>query len=467
MFIRLVLRLPNPVELFKADQRVFVGGVLMIKLMLHEAGEPAEFRNVFAEQIHLMHGAQHRRDAAAAFENGQKRLAHALVVQKITVHQRKLVPDELREVGMQLQPVLLRVEEHAHQTARLVAENAAGRSADFAVPEQKTIHRLHRAAPFGQPGAQRGQPVLRRREQGHALFQRARDEKNVPHVRVEVAHEFFDAHARRPLAVAEAERNGGLQIFAQRVERAVDVVVQFRPYAQQKVVGGFKLFALGFGDELAFLQFLQRARAILEKRHPQHILEIAQAAAAVFDVRFLHAGRVAELAVTPRLVFEPRGNVFSLITVHTPGHERLFKFFEQHLAARNQPRLDERGFRLHVGVGDVDAIVNAPHRVADLQAGVPQRIQHSVNQLGQMRQRFARRDLAVVQKHEVNVAVRVQFRAAVTADGDERERRKLLLRLRRQTASRRPPKDAATARQGSPRAPGRFRARPRRRDAAV
>ncbi len=51
-----------------------------------------------------------------------------------------------------------------------------------------------------------------------------------------------------------------------------------------------------------------------------------------------------------------------------------------------------------------------------------------------MRQRFARRDLAVVQKHEVNVAVRIQFRAAVTADGDERERRKLLLRLRRQTA---------------------------------
>jgi len=39
---------------------------------------------------------------------------------------------------------------------------------------------------------------------------------------------------------------------------------------------------------------------------------------------------------------------------------------------------------------------------------------------------LARRDLAVVQKHEVNVAVRVQFRAAVTADGDERERRKLL-----------------------------------------
>src|SRR5208283_4170514 len=102
MFVRLVLRLPNPVELFEADQRVFVGGVLMIKLVLHQAGEPAEFRDVFAEQIHLVHGAQNRRDAAAASENGKKRLAHALVVKKIVAPQQKLVRDDLREVGMQL-----------------------------------------------------------------------------------------------------------------------------------------------------------------------------------------------------------------------------------------------------------------------------------------------------------------------------------------------------------------------------
>ncbi len=78
--------------------------------------------------------------------------------------------------------------------------------------------------------------------------------------------------------------------------------------------------------------------------------------------------------------------------------------------------------------------------VADLQADVPQRIQHAVNQLGQMRQRFARHHLAVVQKHEVNVAVRIQFRAAIAADGHQREGRKFLLRLRRQARARRFPK---------------------------
>ena len=96
----------------------------MVKLVLHQAGEPAEFGNVFAEQIHLVHRAQNGRHFAAPFENGQKGFGHLLVVQKIAVHERELVADELREVGMQRQMPLLRVQKHAHQPARRVAENA-------------------------------------------------------------------------------------------------------------------------------------------------------------------------------------------------------------------------------------------------------------------------------------------------------------------------------------------------------
>ena len=97
-------------------------------------------------------------------------------------------------------------------------------------------------------------------QQGHALFERARDEENIPHMRVEVAHEFLDAPARRAVMVAEAARNGGLQIFPQRVQRAVGVIMQFRPRAQQEIIGGFKLLAFGFADEFLLLQFAERAR---------------------------------------------------------------------------------------------------------------------------------------------------------------------------------------------------------------
>ncbi len=212
--------------------------------------------------------------------------------------------------------------------------------------------------------------------------------------------------------------------------------MQFGSHPQQKVVRGFELFALGFADEFAFFQFAQCPRAIFEERHPQQILKIAQAAAAVLDVRLLHAGGIAEFGMTRLLVGDTLGNVFFLKPVHAFVDDDALKLFEQCLVTDNQARFDERGFGLHVGVGHLHAIVQAADRIADLQADVPKRVEHTVNQLGQVGEWFARRDLAFVQKHEVNVAVRIQFRAAIAADGHQRQWRKLLLRPGRKAALR-------------------------------
>ncbi len=311
ILIRRLLRLPDFVQLFEADQRVFVGGVLMIKFMLHEAGQLPEFGNVFAEQVDLVHRAQDWRDLAAPFEDGQESFADVLVVQKIAVHQRNLVADQLRQVGMQPQPPLLRMEKDAHEPARRITENAVGRGVDFPVDEFEAVQRLGFAA-FRQISPQRKPSRLR--DERHALLQRARDEENIPRVRVKVAHEFLDAPARRAVAVAEREGDGGLEIFPQHVHRAVHVVVQFRPHAQQKTVGILKLFALGFADEFLLLQFRQRPRAVFEKSHPQQVLEIAQAAAAVLDVRLLHRRGAAVFRAPRRLVFKPHRNIFPLKT---------------------------------------------------------------------------------------------------------------------------------------------------------
>ena len=101
--------------------------------------------------------------------------------------------------------------------------------------------------------------------------------------------------------------------------------MQFRPHPQQEIVGGLELLALGPGDEFALLQILQRAGGVFEKGHPEQVLEVAQAAAAVFDVRFLHAGRVAELAPPRRLVLQPHRDVFFLETHDALAHERLLE----------------------------------------------------------------------------------------------------------------------------------------------
>ena len=153
-FVAWLLGFPDAVHLFEADQRVLVGGVLMIKLVLHQAGQPAELGEVFAQQADLVHRAQDRGDVAALVEDFQERFAHMRVVLKLAVGQGKLVADQLREVGMQPQAALLRMEEHTHQAARLVAEDAVRDGVDFTIDEFETVHRLGRglSARLGQEG---------------------------------------------------------------------------------------------------------------------------------------------------------------------------------------------------------------------------------------------------------------------------------------------------------------------------
>ena len=79
--------LPDAVQLLDAHQRVLVGGVLVVELVLHQAGELAELGQVLAQQIHFVHGAQDRRDAPALVEDGQEAVPHVLVRQERAVHQ--------------------------------------------------------------------------------------------------------------------------------------------------------------------------------------------------------------------------------------------------------------------------------------------------------------------------------------------------------------------------------------------
>ena len=100
--VRRGLGVPDVVELFDADQRVFVGRVLMVELVLHKAGEAAEFRQELPQQAHLMHRPQHGGDVAPLVEDLQERCAHPRVAQERLVDQRKLVANELRHGRMEL-----------------------------------------------------------------------------------------------------------------------------------------------------------------------------------------------------------------------------------------------------------------------------------------------------------------------------------------------------------------------------
>src|SRR5436309_1563558 len=70
--IRRFLGIPDPIELLETNQRVFVSRVLMVKLMLNQARQLAEFRDIRSQKVHFMHRAKDRRDVPPLIENGQE-----------------------------------------------------------------------------------------------------------------------------------------------------------------------------------------------------------------------------------------------------------------------------------------------------------------------------------------------------------------------------------------------------------
>ena len=124
------------------------------------------------------------------------------------------------------------------------------------------------------------------------------------------------------------------------------------------------------------------------------------------------------------MVADPHLQIVIDVVADALGLEPLLKLPEQRGVAGDEARLDQRRLGLHVVVGDVDRILNVAHRVADLQAEVVQCIDQAAGAGEFLEQRMREnagdaRHRAAVQQHDVDVTVRVEFRAPVAADGDE------------------------------------------------
>ena len=79
------------VELLKANERMFIRGVGVKKLVLYQAGHSAELRDEPAKQIDLVHGAHRRGHVAALVENLEERLVDLCIIDERFVDQRNVV----------------------------------------------------------------------------------------------------------------------------------------------------------------------------------------------------------------------------------------------------------------------------------------------------------------------------------------------------------------------------------------
>ena len=372
-----------------------------------------------------MHGAEHGRDAAALVEDFQKGFAHMGVAQKGIIDQRELVANELREVGMQLQVALLCVEKNPHQALGPIAEYMLVERMDFAIENFEAIDDLlaHALRLCLQHAAKRRKKTLAW-EQRESSFDRAGDQVNVARVSVEIAHELFDPFAGGSVAIAKVVGDGGLNAFPQHIDRSPHVVMNLVADAQEKIVGGFELLTFAGADHFLLLQLAEGTGAVFEKGHPDQVLIIAQAAAAVLDIWFLHESGIAKFRASRRLVLHAGVDVFVFMPGNAFGQNRFLKFVEQSLASGDEPRFNQRRLGLHVAVRHFHTIIKAPDGMSDFQPDVPERVEQAVGHGGQSGMNFsARHQIAVMQKHDVNVAVGIKFTSSIPADGDQREGR--------------------------------------------
>ena len=164
-------------------------------------------------------------------------------------------------------------------------------------------------------------------------------------------------------------------------------------------------------------------------------MEITQAATTSLEVRLLHAGRVAKFGAAGGLIFEPRGNVFVLVTRDTFGQDGFLEFLEQFFVPDDQPGFNQGRTRFDAAlvilvVRGRDAFGDGTDGVPGFETEIEEREPDSAQDFFQNRQRLRLpRDLAFMQEQQVNVAVGIQFAAAITAERDDSDGRKLLAGL--------------------------------------
>ena len=201
----------------------------------------------------------------------------------------------------------------------------------------------------------------------------------------------------------------------QAVLAAAGQQVQLDAQLGEQRVDTFELADFRGCDQPGFCQCRPVVADAGGTRHPLDHLQIAKAAGTFLAVGFEAVGRVVELGVAFGLLqllgAEEHGGV-------QRGVAALLEIVEQR-ARTCQPAGFEQG-RLDrdVALGFVQALVDAAHAVADVEADVPQQ----ADQLFELRRgRGVLGGMVVIgqQDQQIDVGTRVEFAAAVSADGGQ------------------------------------------------
>ena len=246
---------------------------------------------------------------------------------------------------------------------------------------------------------------------------------------VVIAHEGLCAaqHVRELFLVSKTIREVALLVHHDHIRVTLCELVKLGAQVKNPFVGAVNFTLLGLVEIFLFHQFACRAHAIFEICHPHQVLEIAQAAASVFDVRLLHIDGVSVFRVARCLILDACFQISVRVPAHALFLKALLEPRKQLLVAIKQARFEHRGARLHF-------LVCLRHRLVEAARGAAWRVVARVDDVLRLLHDLlhARRKLRAtcVEKGQVDVAFGIQLSSSVATKRDQSETRHFFTRCR-------------------------------------
>ena len=234
-------------------------------------------------------------------------------------------------------------------------------------------------------------------------------------------HEPLGAVLGAVAGIAHARGHHRLQVEGQALLRPAGDVMQVEAHGPEEIPGAADRPRLALHQQPTAralgphqIGHFQRAEGVAGQ--PIQRLQVTKAAAAFLDMRLHHEGGFAIAGMAGGAFGALGGQKGAKAVSHAHLAEFGTEFVEGALIAGHEAGIDQRGLDRDVAPGMDQAILHAARRMADLQAEIPQQIEHELDQpLG------PRADLGAGEEEQVDIRIGRQHAAAIAAGGDQGE----------------------------------------------
>src|SRR6476660_7857831 len=297
-----IIGLRQCIKFVDAHQRVLVGSIPVQKLVLHKAGELAEFGNVPAKKVHPMHHPQDASNSAFLGQNRRKDRTRSARILIRSGYVAQASAQQVFQFRAEIEVTLLGQRKCAHHLLGVVTKNIAPCRMDLFVSNKEGITNRSLVPSCEGKKTEKSAGFARNVSAHELLRDSLRHTQDISRVVVAVPHKRLTSKLASSRRISEPLCDLVLQIHVQYVGGAPGRVMQVCAQAQKKIVRVLDSALVAFAQPVFPYELVRAQRTFFEVGNPKQILIVAQSATAALQVGLLQINAVAEFFVPGDLV---------------------------------------------------------------------------------------------------------------------------------------------------------------------